>query len=65
MIRPAVAAGAMLLVLSGVQPPTQAATWPLDTRNTGRRATASGDELAGRTIVIDPGHQLGNHNFPE
>jgi N-acetylmuramoyl-L-alanine amidase len=20
--------------------------------------------LAGRTIVIDPGHQLGNHNFP-
>ncbi|CAM3267312.1 N-acetylmuramoyl-L-alanine amidase [Nocardioides dubius] len=21
--------------------------------------------LAGRTIVIDPGHQLGNHNFPE
>lgn len=22
------------------------------------------DELAGRIIVIDPGHQLGNHNFP-
>jgi N-acetylmuramoyl-L-alanine amidase len=22
------------------------------------------DDLAGRTIVIDPGHQLGNHNFP-
>jgi N-acetylmuramoyl-L-alanine amidase len=21
--------------------------------------------LAGRTIVIDPGHQLGNHNFPD
>ena len=20
--------------------------------------------LGGRTIVIDPGHQLGNHNFP-
>src|SRR5688572_33504056 len=20
--------------------------------------------LAGRTVVIDPGHQLGNHNFP-
>ncbi len=23
-----------------------------------------GRPLAGRTIVIDPGHQLGNHNFP-
>ena len=23
-----------------------------------------GGALAGRTIVIDPGHQLGNHNFP-
>ena len=22
------------------------------------------EPLAGRTIVIDPGHQLGNHNFP-
>jgi N-acetylmuramoyl-L-alanine amidase len=22
------------------------------------------DPLAGRTIVLDPGHQLGNHNFP-
>jgi N-acetylmuramoyl-L-alanine amidase len=22
------------------------------------------ESLAGRTIVIDPGHQLGNHNFP-
>jgi N-acetylmuramoyl-L-alanine amidase len=64
VIRPAVAVGAMVLVLSGVQPPTQAATWPLNTRNTGRQATTSGDELAGRTIVIDPGHQLGNHNFP-
>ncbi len=21
--------------------------------------------LAGRTVVIDPGHQLGNHNFPD
>jgi N-acetylmuramoyl-L-alanine amidase len=23
------------------------------------------DLLAGRTVVIDPGHQLGNHNFPD
>ncbi|GAA5108036.1 hypothetical protein GCM10023339_06630 [Alloalcanivorax gelatiniphagus] len=21
--------------------------------------------LAGRTVVVDPGHQLGNHRFPE
>ena len=26
---------------------------------------AAGEPLAGRTIVIDPGHQLGNHNFPK
>ena len=25
---------------------------------------ASARPLAGRTVVIDPGHQLGNHNFP-
>ena len=28
----------------------------------GARATAG--PLAGRTVVIDPGHQLGNHNYP-
>jgi N-acetylmuramoyl-L-alanine amidase len=27
-------------------------------------ASASDGPLAGRTVVIDPGHQLGNHNFP-
>jgi N-acetylmuramoyl-L-alanine amidase len=26
--------------------------------------TRSGQSLAGRTIVLDAGHQLGNHNFP-
>ena len=30
---------------------------------TARAATTTGP-LAGRTVVIDPGHQLGNHNFP-
>ena len=25
---------------------------------------ATAEPLAGRTIVLDPGHQLGNHNFP-
>ena len=24
----------------------------------------AGEPLAGRTVVIDPGHQLGNHHFP-
>jgi N-acetylmuramoyl-L-alanine amidase len=28
------------------------------------RDSAAAGPLAGRTIVIDPGHQLGNHNFP-
>ncbi len=28
------------------------------------RVEAPARPLAGRTIVIDPGHQLGNHNFP-
>ena len=26
--------------------------------------TASDEPLAGKVIVVDPGHQLGNHNFP-
>ena len=26
---------------------------------------ATAEPLAGRVIVIDPGHQLGNHNFPD
>ena len=28
------------------------------------RAERASKPLAGRTIVVDPGHQLGNHNFP-
>ena len=30
----------------------------------GGRPRSRPQPLAGRTIVIDPGHQLGNHNFP-
>jgi N-acetylmuramoyl-L-alanine amidase len=30
----------------------------------GLPATATGKPLAGLTLAIDPGHQLGNHNFP-
>jgi N-acetylmuramoyl-L-alanine amidase len=41
---------------------------PLDGGQAGRQATTTVDKsaepLAGRTIVLDPGHQLGNHNFP-
>jgi N-acetylmuramoyl-L-alanine amidase len=29
------------------------------------RGPATSTPLAGRTIVIDPGHQLGNHNYPQ
>jgi len=32
---------------------------------TGDKPTTGGDgPLAGKVVVIDPGHQLGNHNFP-
>jgi N-acetylmuramoyl-L-alanine amidase len=35
-----------------------------DSRAMPGESGARGGALAGRTIVIDPGHQLGNHNFP-
>lgn len=55
-----------------VQVPTQADTWPLmmrhDTSSATTSAHKSGAEavrpLAGKVVVIDPGHQLGNRNFP-
>jgi N-acetylmuramoyl-L-alanine amidase len=44
---------------------------PLDARHAGAPASTEvsqsrtgGAPLAGRTVVLDPGHQLGNHNFP-
>ena len=36
----------------------------LDYRTSPEQAVGSSPPLAGRTIVIDPGHQLGNHNYP-
>ena len=48
MIRAALAG----VVLLGLAPPAAAAVHQ------------SAEPLAGRTVVIDPGHQLGNHNFP-
>lgn len=66
-------AAVVLLVLSWVPVAAHAVTradqWPLDPRHDARPASIwvsqSGPQpLAGRTIVIDPGHQLGNHNYP-
>ena len=41
---------------------------PLDARHAVRQASTTLDRsalpLAGRVVVVDPGHQLGNHNFP-
>jgi N-acetylmuramoyl-L-alanine amidase len=50
----ALALSATLLVASPGNTPT--AVLPVSAATT---------PLAGRTIVIDPGHQLGNHNFPQ
>ncbi len=47
----------LLLVGSG----GAASARPASNRDSG---VAVAGPLAGRTIVIDPGHQLGNHNFP-
>ena len=35
-----------------------------DPADSGRPATARAKPLSGRVVVLDPGHQLGNHNFP-
>jgi len=49
-------AGAVVLVLLA---PTASYAEPL-----AGGSEVSPQPLAGRTIVVDPGHQLGNHNFP-
>jgi N-acetylmuramoyl-L-alanine amidase len=63
---------AVCAVGAAVPGATRADTWPLESRNDGVPATTSLSQsdregpglLANRIIVIDPGHQLGNHNFP-
>jgi N-acetylmuramoyl-L-alanine amidase len=40
------------------------ATAAYDYRTSPEQAVATSLPLAGRTVVIDPGHQLGNHNYP-
>ncbi|MDR7252108.1 N-acetylmuramoyl-L-alanine amidase [Nocardioides sp. BE266] len=37
---------------------------PLVEQGEGRARVETKEPLSGRTIVIDPGHQLGNHNYP-
>jgi N-acetylmuramoyl-L-alanine amidase len=68
-MRRAAAVGVLVaLSLVGVQAPTRADHGPLDVRHDVRPASTkvsqAREPLAGRVVVIDPGHQLGNHNFP-
>ncbi|MFC7361131.1 N-acetylmuramoyl-L-alanine amidase [Nocardioides astragali] len=70
------AVAGVALVAAGVVVPSvhagaRADLWPLDDRHgavpasTGLPQSASLDlPLAGKVVAIDPGHQLGNHNFP-
>jgi N-acetylmuramoyl-L-alanine amidase len=53
------------LVLGTVVGPVAPASAAHDFRTTGdHEGSGVSRRLTGRTIVIDPGHQLGNHNFP-
>ena len=55
-------AGVAMATILGLAAPASAAH---DFRLTSDEDQAGGVvALAGRTVVIDPGHQLGNHNFP-
>jgi N-acetylmuramoyl-L-alanine amidase len=51
----------LLLLLLGVSEDVAVAGTP-DPRTS--RPQVSAEPLAGRAVVVDPGHQLGNHNFP-
>jgi N-acetylmuramoyl-L-alanine amidase len=58
---PVVAAVVLAVVGVGAAPATATHDFRVPGR-TGELAAAL--PLSGRTVVIDPGHQLGNHNFP-
>lgn len=61
-IRYAAAMVALVAVLAGTAPPAEATRdFRLPAPDGGGSTSAP---LAGRTIVVDPGHQLGNANFP-
>ena len=68
MVQGRVAAGlvALALVAEGVGPAARADALLVDQTSTAyaERAAAVHAPLAGKTVVIDPGHQLGNANFP-
>lgn len=53
-----------VLLVSGLGLDTLAAAAPPVEQGEERARVETQAPLAGRTIVIDPGHQLGNHNFP-
>jgi N-acetylmuramoyl-L-alanine amidase len=57
---------ALAVVAGGVGPATRADALLVDQVPTAyaERAAAVQAPLAGKTVVIDPGHQLGNANFP-
>jgi N-acetylmuramoyl-L-alanine amidase len=67
MLRRVVALG-MACALGAVPAASRADHGPLDARHAGRQATTvvdrSGGALAGKVVVVDPGHQLGNRHFP-
>jgi N-acetylmuramoyl-L-alanine amidase len=60
-LRYAVSLAAALATTVTLAAPASAAR---DYRTPPEQAVGSSPPLAGRTIVIDPGHQLGNHNYP-
>jgi N-acetylmuramoyl-L-alanine amidase len=60
-VRYAVPLAAALAATVALVAPASAAH---DYRTPPEQAVGSSPSLAGRTIVIDPGHQLGNHNYP-
>ncbi len=49
-----------VLLVGGLAAPSYAGRAEVAGRSVSERATP----LAGRLVVLDPGHQLGNHNFP-
>ena len=61
-------AAVVLLVLAGPAALAYAQPPVVEVRAAGPvvevRAQRASEPLAGRTVVIDPGHQLGNHRFP-
>jgi N-acetylmuramoyl-L-alanine amidase len=61
-LRYAVPLVALMAVLAGTAAPAEATTAFATPAPDGGGSTLA--PLAGRTVVIDPGHQLGNSNFP-